>query len=1141
MPYESIIGSKVRLEAPKPTLLGNLKFFLQADQQYRLVRFQLHNWGTFSNYHDMPVSTDGYLITGPSGSGKTTLLDGYSTMFMPARSLEYNMAARDTGRRDRNLMSYIRGAWAAVRTAEQYEITTQYLRPKSTWSALALTFKKGQNDFVTLVQLFLVKSSGTTKLSRHYFVLKREFSLQELKFTENNFDLKELKSKIFFDLETRIFEEYRSYYGEILGITSDNALKLLQKTQSMKNIEDLNSFLRNFMLDEPRTFEAAAQMVDEFTHLKAAHEAVDEAKRQIEVLAPIKPNWEEHCLAGTELGNIEELLSALDYYADERKAEFIKIKLAQLESDVANLREQNKNYSAQIKNKNATLNDLRAQFSESGGQLLEQYITQHKEDLRQLGIIRSSLTKVQEAAQFLGFDMATDQAGFENLKKMSVNELAGLADRRKNSRQEYRRLIGLEYQKKIEVKETEREIAALNEQEGNIPADAWELRKAIIKELGLDKNSLPFVGQMITVKPEQSRWEGALERALAPISCSLLVDEELYPLITQYLNNFILGKKLSFLKVSRPTSAFSGQKQFSDGSLLSKLDFKSSSYADFLILELGRRLNLVCVENLDDFRQKLSALTAEGQVKLDSEHHQKDDRYELTDQRSFCLGSDPSRKLAAFTKIKEIQQAELGDLKKKISDNAARDKEIEKREAKCRLIIDLSWEQIDVVSLEDSIATLEERITRLKDKNVKYSDLKGQINNLESEITILQKNAISCEHRIIASMEESHELTGELANIHSRKNLIILDSQTKEKLSNIFISFPQLDLKNINDIVRKVEKQLDNSKSSWISRQASAEAHLLTSFKKFMTTWPGDSLDLEAKLSYTAEYIDKFERLEHDGLPELAKEFERLLRKHTQDNAAKLAGFMVEYRKLIYNRLAIVNESLSGIPFNQVDGKPTFLNLQLIDRQLDEVNKFREDLKKIVSQKNSQDPVIMEERFLAIKKLVADLSNQDRDKVAWRDLVLDGRRHVEFFGREFDQDRNEIETYRSGAGKSGGQRQKLAATCLAAALRYQLGGRAYGYPKFGTVVFDEAFDKIDNELTVIALEIFKNLGFQMILATPMKNIPASEPYIGGAVYVSITERNRSSLTTIIYDSDQKKLIWPKASLLQPPTESSDTP
>ncbi|WP_415504070.1 ATP-binding protein, partial [Actinomyces slackii] len=39
--------------------------------QHRLARVQVHNWGTFGGYHDLPVPRRGLVITGPSGSGKS--------------------------------------------------------------------------------------------------------------------------------------------------------------------------------------------------------------------------------------------------------------------------------------------------------------------------------------------------------------------------------------------------------------------------------------------------------------------------------------------------------------------------------------------------------------------------------------------------------------------------------------------------------------------------------------------------------------------------------------------------------------------------------------------------------------------------------------------------------------------------------------------------------------------------------------------------------------------------------------------------------------------------------------------------------------------------------------------------------------
>ena len=163
---------------------------------------------------------------------------------------------------------------------------------------------------------------------------------------------------------------------------------------------------------------------------------------------------------------------------------------------------------------------------------------------------------------------------------------------------------------------------------------------------------------------------------------------------------------------------------------------------------------------------------------------------------------------------------------------------------------------------------------------------------------------------------------------------------------------------------------------------------------------------------------------------------------------------------------------------------------------------------------------------MVLRRLVDDLASQEPAKRRWREAVLDVRLHVEFIGRELDADNNEIEVYQSGAGKSGGQRQKLATTCLAAALRYQLGGSDHALPVYAPVVLDEAFDKADNEFTALAMNIFANFGFQMIVATPLKSVMTLEPFIGGACFVDIRDRKISGVLMIEYDEARQRLDLP---------------
>src|SRR5580698_4023910 len=104
---------------------------LFAPGQFRIHRLQVFNWGTFSALHDIPISERGFLFVGRSGSGKSTLLDAFSALLVPPKWIDFNAAAReiDRGSRDRNFISYIRGAWAEQKDGESGEIATQYLRP----------------------------------------------------------------------------------------------------------------------------------------------------------------------------------------------------------------------------------------------------------------------------------------------------------------------------------------------------------------------------------------------------------------------------------------------------------------------------------------------------------------------------------------------------------------------------------------------------------------------------------------------------------------------------------------------------------------------------------------------------------------------------------------------------------------------------------------------------------------------------------------------------------------------------------------------------------------------------------------------------------------------------------------------------
>ena len=298
---------------------------LFAREQYRLSRLQVYNWGTFSGLHDIPISERGYLIIGGNACGKSTLLDAITALLIPPRLVNFNAAAREEerGKGERSLASYIRGAWSEQKDHGSGDFATQYLRRGTTWSALAVTYRNASNRHITLAQLLWLRGNNNQP-NRYHFILERPFDLREFEpFGQTNLDLRKLKATL---PDAHSYEDYRPYserFCRELGIEGEMALRLLHKTQSTKNLGDLNTFLRDFMLDKPETYDVAARLTNEFAELDAAHQAVVTAREQVQTLAPAREHHdarEKHLAARAAQAHefISELPQGYDTLAGER-------------------------------------------------------------------------------------------------------------------------------------------------------------------------------------------------------------------------------------------------------------------------------------------------------------------------------------------------------------------------------------------------------------------------------------------------------------------------------------------------------------------------------------------------------------------------------------------------------------------------------------------------------------------------------------------------------------------------------------------------------------------------------------------------------------------------------------------------------
>lgn len=1106
------------MAAPRPSADG-------ANPQFRLTRLQTYNWGTFNGLVDLAIPKVGYLFVGPSGSGKSTLLDAHAALLTPPRWVDFNVAARESERRghDRNVMTYVRGAWSQ-QTGDAGDYVAQYLRLGTTWSAIAETYENERGDVVVLAQVFWVRGASTTAadVRKLYIVAQRELDLKELQFfAECDFDVRRFKSTLADVFVRDEFSPYQERFRGLLGIDNELALRLLHKTQSAKNLGDINVFLRDFMLDPPETFKVADRLVDEFGELDAAHQAVVAARLQIETLSPARAAHEVLERKRREKSLLDELTVGVDPYREQRRRQLLEARIEELAVEADGMAAEAARLADRAARERAKLDQLRLERQGVGGGLLEQLRAQlaNAESERPKRVQKRD--RALAACRTLGWELPDDAPAFvqrvaeAKARLLTSREATAELERQKDALKEQKR------RKEGEFAEARSEIAAMERQRSNIPARMLGVRATMAAALGVAEEVLPFAGELLQVKPDAAAWRGAVERVLNGLAQSLLVDDRYYPAVASYLNDNDIGARLVYLRTLPHAEP---RRTPGPSSLIRKLDFAPEPHAEWLRAELCARFDYACADTLAAFRDAPRALTREGQVKHSGVRHEKDDRQRVDDRSRWVLGFDNREKRELY----EARAAELGSELATLSARLdALDAEGERQRSElleCQTLANSTWEEIDVVALLGHIQSLHESIARETRARPELGQLDAEIAAQARVMQVAVDAHNDVELRRRSALDTKVKLQRALAGLAQERLGITLTSTQVSGLDGRFArSARPLTLETLDALTTEVVRGLGAEIEALKLEMAELRTRMERSFSEFNRQWPAESGGLDPVLASAPDYFGKLARLETDGLPRYEERFLRLLREQSDQNLTLLSSRLDQERSAIKTRLELVNESLLTAPFNP----GTHLVIDALDKAIDDVRRFKQSLREALSHSlGAPNAELAERRFVVLRDLVRRLSSQDALDKSWKQLVLDVRQHVEFVARELDAEEREVEVYRSGAGKSGGQRQKLAATCLAAALRYQLGGQERGLPCFATVVLDEAFDKADAEFTTMAMNIFKTFGFQMVVATPLKSVMTLEPFIGGACFVHIKERKYSSILTIEYDEAERRLLLP---------------
>lgn len=1104
----------------------NNTFDMFGADRFYCAQLQVFNWGTFDKLTTVAIAKKGHFLTGPSGAGKSTLLDARAVIMTPPRQLDFNAASRDgtAKSKDRNLVSYIRGTWGEQTDKATGELAKQHNRPGATWSAIAETYTTEQGRRVTLAQLYWISDSGCTPkdVNVHYIVADRGLDLRELDvFAKSGFSLKALKQAVPDVYYAPDFKSYCERFRHRFSIESDLALKLLHKTQSAKNLDDLDDFLRNFMLDRPKTFEVAESLVTEFAQLNSAHKAVVDARDQVNLLRPAREANMHRDQALLRLNEINDIHSARVTYRKILNRSLLRTEVDRLTVQRDGLKADLAEAQQKQWQDEGRLKDLDLRHLGLGGKDIQSYeadIERLRGDSRHCGERRKA---IQKAYEQLGWDFPGSGNIYAMQQAIAAEELEKHSKRDTSAERVEQEMIAHKATAERDMHVLRSEISAMEAQRSNIPSDMLAMRRMIAAGVNVSEEDLPFVGELLEVKKSESNWNGAIERVLRGFALSILVDDrntELCDAVGRFVNENDMRGRVVYLRTEK--NDILGVRSLKANHLVTKLDIKSGRWESWLYNELVSSFAFECVESVGALQKCDRGVTQEGQVKQNRRRYEKDDRTKIGDRSRWVMGFDNAEKIALY-KTKYITAAEKYEaLRAKIEASKEAERVARARIGPCQKICDASWGSIDQSGVEAALKKALSDLSAVKEGNIELAEIDDKRNELRAVLKDLNQVIA----KLGVGIENASASIGALQlQLQSLELDVSIYEPTPAQKAGLDERYGRLEspvtLASLAQNAAEVDSMLLEERSEQQGAIHKAERKIEQAFQHFKSTFPVKAENLGDTVDFAPDYMAMLDRLEKDNLPGYVEEFMRLLDTQSWQQLIALSTHITEALKEISERLEIVNDSLSSVNFNV----GTTIRIEKRDKNLSEVRDFRSSVKEALAHSASDDAEAAESRFVVIQKIVKRFGSQDAVDVTWRNKVLDVREHVEFIGREYDSAGNEVESYGRDSGKSGGQKQKLAVTCLAAALRYQLGGTSECPPAFSTVVLDEAFTRSDNTFTQQCMQIFQSFGFQMIIATPVKSVMALEPYVGGATFVTIRDRRWSESKDICYDEASSRL------------------
>ena len=1065
----------------------------------KLTRLKLINWHRFTNCTiDFGGST---LISGENGAGKSTLLDAIQFV-VNCSANSFNKAAHENGKR--KLTGYIR--CKTGRENKPYERTGELS------AHVALEFYEESKQRYFIIGAVVDSASEGQETTVRYLIDNKQIA------DDMFLNGRHIRSISEFRAANKGIKQWCKTQAEArkmvlarLGRIEDKFFRLIPKALAFKPIDDIKDFVYSYVLDEKevnidvlrenvrtyqdleRTLESVKKRMSKLEQIEKHHDEVLDCEK--------KDHMYEYFLQQAQLDITKETVQNTESQirTEEYRLQEIQNSLAQLEREWTKKQEMETSLRVELK-QNKEFLALEEQKKE-----LERLQGEEKNSLEEKRELMRSVRKASDAAGKLLEVSDVDACIREYVDSLKqLENLSDIAEMKQLTEQviRYKTTMYGKLQRKMaeiqvevnsrrqEREELDRKIDRLEKKKLTYPEGVERVMAAVKEEFArIGRKPEPYVlCELLEIKDEQ--WRNAVEGYLNTQRFYILVEPESLDIALGIYDRLRREKKAYGVGLIN-TQQMEKYEEAPEGTLASVVTSKNRYARRYINMVLGK---VQMCERYEDLKKYPTSITRECM------------RYQNRVASAIKpeIFSVPFIGSHAF-KVQLLQAKKKRDL---LSETIA---ELEKRLSAMESVfgplntevdVDIKY-RLDVISrlrvlhgeiktCEDNIRTLKKNATLIQ-KQIQLEALEKLVRELQQEINRNNQKIGTIEQRIQEKKFRKEVLLLEQMNVQQQVAELAAaagdalplwlkeyEGQTSQKTYEQFRDNYDRRRKANETIRKNAENQMIDCMITYKTEHDFGAAPSMAGYPEFAAVY--DRL----KTSELLEYEEKVQSARMAAEEEFREQFLAKL----QENMKQAQG---EFREL--------NRALKDIVFSNERYEFLFMP----SRKFRSYYEMIMDDFNVVQGESIFSGVFHENHKEVIEELFERLALNNESSTKTLDEFTDYRTYMDYDIKIIHTDGTFSYYSKVCEEKSGGETQTPFYVTVAASF-VQLYTNNIGGEAAGLVMFDEAFNNMDDERIGGVLEFLNRLPLQLIIAAPPDKIQYIGPSMEETLLVMTDEK-----------------------------------